>query len=490
MARDGDDVRARESSDPEVLTILSSSEDTWIRVSVAENPSTPVEILGKLSTDVDQYVRGGVAENPSTPVEILGKLSTDEVYFVRREVAGNPNTPIEVLIKLSADKDRDVRCRVAENPSTPVRRVRSEKARRAGENYLELFQMYDAAATEDSQKLAEYRSHHSRAVRFGAFCNPLTVISTSDLGLDSIFKFAAIANPSTPTEVLDAIGLNQANLNPIFPISINKHKNVSKEFQVYFNLSGLEIDQDLFDDDYNPYFGESIYKDYEGENYKKEVDLESLQSLLYLYILGFIQAPSPTGEFWTYIFDDGPEDFVQSTSELFGSLPAIPEALYDECDTIQGARCLAGASTKNHELMEKLSWDTGLLDSGSTLNWQNSRSPRSSVASNDNAPPSLLKRLFYEEIQDAKALSDYLCPVFWRLCCNPVTPEDVLAEIVSLIESNKISDEFAQIRLLVGEPDDFPFGLITNRSVQGDLRNRVEALIRERDLDPAEYEVI
>jgi len=83
-----------------------------------------------------------------------------------------------------------------------------------------------------------------------------------------------------------------------------------------------------------------------------------------------------------------------------------------------------------------------------------------------------------------------LCPVFWRLCCNPVTPEDVLAEIVSLIESNKISDEFAQIRLLVGKPDDFPYGLITNRSVQGDLRNRVEALIRERDLDPTEYEVI
>jgi len=441
VAIDGDDVQARESNDPEVLTILSSSEDEWIRRRVAENPSTPVEVLAKLSTDENEDVRKSVASNINTPINVLSRIS-------------------------------------------------SEKARSAGENYLELFQMFDAAATEEPQKLAEYRSHHSRAVRFGAFCNPLTVISTSDLGFDSIFKFAAIANPSTPTEVLDAIGFNHVQLNPIVPVSINGHKNVSKEFQVYFNLSGLEIDQDLFDDAYNPYFGESIYKDYEGENFKKEVDLESLQSLFYLYILGFIQAPSPTGEFWTYIFDDGPEDFVQSTSELFGSLPAIPEALYDECDTIRGARCLAGASTKSHELMEKLSWDTGLLDPRMTgFNWQASRSPRSSVASNDNAPPSLLKRLFYEEIQDAKALSDYLCPVFWRLCCNPVTPEDVLTEIVSLIESNKISDEFAQIRLLVGEPDDFPYGLITNRSVQGDLRNRVEALIRERDLDPTEYEV-
>jgi len=441
VAIDGDDVQARESNDPEVLTILSSSEDEWIRRRVAENPSTPVEVLAKLSTDENEDVRKSVASNINTPINVLSRIS-------------------------------------------------SEKARSAGENYLELFQMFDAAATEEPQKLAEYRSHHSRAVRFGAFCNPLTVISTSDLGFDSIFKFAAIANPSTPTEVLDAIGFNHVQLNPIVPVSINGHKNVSKEFQVYFNLSGLEIDQDLFDDAYNPYFGESIYKDYEGENFKKEVDLESLQSLFYLSILGFIQAPSPTGEFWTYIFDNGPEDFVQSTSEMFGSLPAIPEALYDECDTILGARCLAGASTKNYELMEKLAWDRGLLNTRMAgLNWQDSRSPRSSVASNENAPPSLLKRLFHEEIQDAKALSDYLCPVFWRLCCNPVTPEDVLAEIVSLIESNKISDEFAQIRLLVGEPDDFPYGLITNRSVQGDLRNRVEALIRERDLDPTEYEV-
>jgi len=455
VAIDGDDVKARESNDPEVLTILSSSKDKWIRRRVAENPSTPVEILEKVA----------LAENHKTPGDVLSKLAADESIEVRNAVARNPNTPINVM-----------------------RRVRSEKARSAGENYLELFQMFDAAATEEPQKLAEYRSHHSRAVRFGAFCNPLTVISTSDLGFDSIFKFAAIANPSTPTEVLDAIGFNHANLNPIVPVSINGHKNVSKEFQVYFNLSGLEIDQDLFDDDFNPYFEEAIY---ENGSPRKEIDLESLQSLFYLYILGFIQAPSPTGEFWTYIFDNGPEDFVQSTSELFGSLPAIPEALYDECDTIRGARCLAGASTKNYELMEKLAWDRGLLNTRMTgLNWQDSRSPRSSVASNDNAPPSLLKRLFYEEIQDAKALSDYLCPVFWRLCCNPVTPEDVLAEIICLIESNKISDEFAQIRLLVGEPDDFPYGLITNRAVQGDLRNRVEALIRERDLDPAEYEVI
>jgi len=364
--------------------------------------------------------------------------------------------------------------------------------------------MYDAAATEESQKLAEYRSHHSRAVRFGAFCNPLTVISTSDLGLDSIFKFAAIANPSTPTEVLDAIGLNQANLNPIFPISINKHKNVSKEYQVYFNLAGLETDPVwiLFS---NLYFKDSIYE--EGR-LREGIDVESIQALFYLYILGFIKAPNKEEGFWIEFVEHAPQDIFQSTIEMFGLLPATPETLNRECQGIVGVRSIAAEHTENHELMNKLSWDR---NSGS-ISWEewweerrkdweefrNKRdfdilrllSPRSGVANNDNAPASLLTRIFHEEVQDAKALSDDLCPVLWTLSSNPTTTEDVLSEIVSLIETNRISDKFAQIRLLVGEPDVFAYGLITNRSVQGDLRNRVEALIRERDLDPTEYGVI
>lgn len=37
---------------------------------------------------------------------------------------------------------------------------------------------------------------------------------------------------------------------------------------------------------------------------------------------------------------------------------------------------------------------------------------------------------------------------------------------------------------MVGEPEDFPYGLATNPAVKGNLRNRVETLMGARDLDP------
>jgi 3-methyladenine DNA glycosylase AlkC len=105
------------TDDVEILKVLSTDEDSWVRYWVALNPNTPVEVLRVLSTDEDYYVRRWVANNPNTPVEVLEVLSTDEYYYVRRYVAENPNTPVEVLKILSTDKNYDVRYSVAENPN-------------------------------------------------------------------------------------------------------------------------------------------------------------------------------------------------------------------------------------------------------------------------------------------------------------------------------------------------------------------------------------
>ena len=94
-----------------------------------------------------------------------------------------------------------------------------------------------------------------------------------------------------------------------------------------------------------------------------------------------------------------------------------------------------------------------------------------------------------EESEDSAGLNEFPHPVLWRLSCNPAAPEDVIEGIMSLIEQGLVTDEYAQSELLVGEPDDFPYGLVTNPAVKGALRARVEALMRERDLDPEEYEI-
>jgi Ni,Fe-hydrogenase III small subunit len=121
--------------------------------------------------------------------------------------------------------------------------------------------------------------------------------------------------------------------------------------------------------------------------------------------------------------------------------------------------------------------------------WQDSRSPRSSVAVNSEAPEDLLRTIFQEEAADSAGLSDFPHPVLWRLTCNPSAPEDVLEGIITLIEKELVTDEYAQNELLVGEPDDFPYGLVTNPAVKGKLRERVEALMKARDMNPADFEI-
>ena len=46
--------------------ILNS--DCDVRISVAENPSTPADVLTELAKDSDYIVRCFVARNPNTPV--------------------------------------------------------------------------------------------------------------------------------------------------------------------------------------------------------------------------------------------------------------------------------------------------------------------------------------------------------------------------------------------------------------------------------------
>lgn len=56
-----------------------------------------------LNSDYD--VRVSVAENPNTPVDVLMELAKDRDWYIRSYAAGNSNMLVDVLIELSKDED-------------------------------------------------------------------------------------------------------------------------------------------------------------------------------------------------------------------------------------------------------------------------------------------------------------------------------------------------------------------------------------------------
>lgn len=100
---------AYETTDVNLLVILSNDDNYCVRSAVARNPKVSEEILAKLADDESCLVRASVAKNNNTSKETLKKLSDDEAYTVRKGVAYNENTPEECLAKLAKDTSIGVR---------------------------------------------------------------------------------------------------------------------------------------------------------------------------------------------------------------------------------------------------------------------------------------------------------------------------------------------------------------------------------------------
>jgi hypothetical protein len=197
---------------------------------------------------------------------------------------------------------------------------------------------------------------------------------------------------------------------------------------------------------------------------------------------------------WLSVLDEleaSPDMHFSELLRMFARMPAIPQDFY-ECEAINRVRVLAAEFTNEAADMERLVWDKKTLNTGvGGFYWLDSSSPRAGVAYNKNAPSEILKRIFLEESQDEVALHEYPAAILWRLAGNPSSPQEVLEGIVSLLESGAIHDEdgFSEIGLLVGEEDDANVGLAWNPSVKSKLRTRVEMLMKDRDLEPEDYEI-
>ena len=90
-----------ETTAPDILTQLASSEDKLIRQYVASNPNTPIKTLAKLGEEFpDEIV--------ANPIFDLLFLENPESQFISVSLARSSTTSIERLEKLVCSKNKNI----------------------------------------------------------------------------------------------------------------------------------------------------------------------------------------------------------------------------------------------------------------------------------------------------------------------------------------------------------------------------------------------
>ncbi|KJH72534.1 hypothetical protein UH38_06670 [Aliterella atlantica CENA595] len=85
------------NADIEQLAMLGQSRWAWIRLAVAQNPSTPAQTLTQLATDTVLAIQLAVAQNPGTPAAVLELLAKHPEQAIQEAVVDHPNATEEIL---------------------------------------------------------------------------------------------------------------------------------------------------------------------------------------------------------------------------------------------------------------------------------------------------------------------------------------------------------------------------------------------------------
>lgn len=89
-----------------------------------KNPTMPGELLRWLANHPhikETYnAEALIAEHPNTPVDLLLRFVTDPSVYIRQGLASNINAPVAILETLADDEDESVHANLLANPSTPV----------------------------------------------------------------------------------------------------------------------------------------------------------------------------------------------------------------------------------------------------------------------------------------------------------------------------------------------------------------------------------
>jgi hypothetical protein len=97
------EVAANWDTEPTQLAISATSHWEWIRLTVAQNPSSNAETLMALAQDEIDRIRVAVANNPHTPAAVLQVLADNNQGEIRSLVAKHPHTSEETLHQLFTD---------------------------------------------------------------------------------------------------------------------------------------------------------------------------------------------------------------------------------------------------------------------------------------------------------------------------------------------------------------------------------------------------
>ncbi|NEO84251.1 MAG: hypothetical protein F6J87_08355 [Spirulina sp. SIO3F2] len=93
-------LAANWQAEPPILAQLSQSQWPWIRLTVAQNPTTPAHALAQLATDGYFPIQRAVVENPSTPVTVLVDFVTHPEIAIQEALVQHPHVNIEILLQL------------------------------------------------------------------------------------------------------------------------------------------------------------------------------------------------------------------------------------------------------------------------------------------------------------------------------------------------------------------------------------------------------
>lgn len=96
-------------TDSQKLMTYIYEKDPDVIAALAANEYCTAEMNEMLRVNGDEVTRALLAGKKSADGVLLGKLASDESVLVRLTVAENPNTPVEVLERLSEDSDKEVR---------------------------------------------------------------------------------------------------------------------------------------------------------------------------------------------------------------------------------------------------------------------------------------------------------------------------------------------------------------------------------------------
>ena len=221
---------------PGVLEQLTGEKGRWLRSPVGAPPPELMTRLEYLASSDKWLLRLTVAENPSTPTQFLERLANDEHYRVRQAVARNPSTPGSVLEWLACDEDNDVREAINYGSDSLARLTGNDSIwlrSPAGPPPPELMTRLEYLASSDKSPLRVAIARHP--------ATPIQLLEKLAMDESESVRHAIASNPVTPPWHLERLAEDESSR-----VRSGVARNSSTPFHIWERLA-CDKDSDVSD---------------------------------------------------------------------------------------------------------------------------------------------------------------------------------------------------------------------------------------------------